>query len=503
MIERKLPRSSGILLHPTSLPGPFGIGDMGPSAYAWVDTLASARQSFWQILPLGPTGYGDSPYQCFSAFAGNPYLISPELLVRDGLLKHEEIASADFPAHYVDYGRVIPYKLELLKRAYENFQQGSANHLKPAFESFRVEKQAWLEDYALFMALKDARKGESWTSWPRELMIRDGDRHVVEFARQELREEIGQHQFTQFLFFRQWQGLKDHAHSLGIKIVGDIPIFVAPDSADVWANGSMFLLDGQLKPKVVAGVPPDYFSPTGQYWGNPIYDWEAMAENGYQWWVDRLKATFEMVDFVRLDHFRAFCAAWQVPYGSPTAENGTWVPGPGARLFEYFRSAFTDLPIIAEDLGEITPDVYHLRDRYNLPGMKVLQFAFDLPTNAFLPHNYTTANCVVYTGTHDNDTNQGWLQSLSGHNRWILQKYIGREPHDVSWDLIHMAWASVADLAIVPLQDILNLGPDARMNTPGKPDGNWQWRFTADVLHDGAFQRLAELTELYNRLPKS
>ncbi|QVL31527.1 4-alpha-glucanotransferase [Telmatocola sphagniphila] len=502
MSQNKIPRSSGILLHPTSLPGPFGIGDLGPAAYIWVEALAKANQRFWQILPLGPTGYGDSPYQCFSAFAGNANLISPELLEREELLRAEDISPPQFLTERIEYGRVIPYKQKLLRHAYENFQHFSTGGIKSAYESFCHEKRVWLDDYALFMALKDARKGESWTTWPREFLLRDGNRQVLEFTRKELELEIGFYKFTQFLFFRQWQSLREHARRNGISIVGDIPIFVAPDSADVWANSRLFLLDGQLKPRVVAGVPPDYFSPTGQLWGNPVYDWDAMAENGYQWWIDRLRATFEMVDYVRLDHFRGFCAAWHVPVDHLTAEKGKWVPGPGEKLFHIFRDTFQDLPIIAEDLGEITPDVYQLRDNFQLPGMKVLQFAFDEPKNAFLPCNYTSPNCVVYTGTHDNDTNLGWYKTLPESGRKFLRTYLGHDSQDVSWDLIRMAWSSVADLAIVPFQDVLNLGHEARMNTPGKPDDNWQWRFHGMHLHSPAFERLSELTALYNRVPK-
>ena len=493
-------RGSGILLHPTSLPSIYGIGDLGPAAFAWIDALARAKQAWWQILPLGPTGYGDSPYQCFSAFAGNVYLLSPDFLIRDGLLSTRDVAGQYFPDDRVDYGRVIPFKLSLLRTAWENFRAGQVPTLREPFEVFCSEHRDWLDDYSLFMALKEARRGASWTQWPRELMRSGGDAKLLEFTRGELTDEMGLYQFGQFLFFRQWQAVRKHAHERGIRIIGDAPIFVAGDSADVWGNPKQFLLDAAMRPKVVAGVPPDYFSATGQLWGNPLYDWKAMRATHYDWWIRRMRATLSMVDLVRLDHFRGFCAAWHVPFGESTAVNGKWVDGPGLELFTSLQSELQGLPLIAEDLGEITPDVNELRDRFDLPGMKVLQFAFDGPTNPFLPHNYTTSNWVVYTGTHDNDTTRGWHAQIPDHQRWYLGRYLARDGRDISWDLIRLAWSSSAILAIAPLQDVLDLGTEARMNLPGRPDGNWQWRFRLEAFNDHLIHRLADLTELFGRV---
>jgi len=494
-------RYSGILLHPSSLPGHYGIGDFGPAAQAWIDSLARARQSLWQILPLGPTGFGDSPYQSFSAFAGNINLISPEHLQRDGLISAHDLAGLYFPEERTDYSRVNSFKLGLLRRAWENYRAGQAGGLREPFEIFCAEQRDWLDDYSLFMALKDARRGSSWTTWPRELMRRDGESKHLEFTRRELGEEIGLHQFGQFLFFRQWRALRDYAHSRGIRIIGDVPIFVAADSADVWANPKLYLLDAAMRPKVVAGVPPDYFSKTGQLWGNPLYDWKAMRATDYRWWVNRLRRTLDMVDLVRIDHFRGFCAAWNIPNGEKTAVVGEWVDGPGAELFIHLQAELDGLPVIAEDLGEITQDVYDLRDRFHLPGMKVLQFAFDGPGNLFLPHNYDSTNCVVYTGTHDNDTTIGWQRTMPDHERVFMQRYLGKQIGDeIAWDLIRLAWSSVAVMAIAPLQDILSLGPDARMNMPGKPEGNWQWRMREGMFNDGLIDRLAELTDTFRRV---
>ena len=498
-----LNRSSGILLHPTSLPGPYGIGDIGPAAFGWVDTLVRAKQSCWQILPLGPTGYGDSPYQCFSAFAGNINLVSPELLQRDGLIGASDLAGTSFSEGRVEYGKVIPFKNGLVRTAWENFRAGQVPKLREPFDQFRTERREWLDDYALFMALKEARKGASWNTWPRELMRREGDNKFLEFTRQELSEEVGLHQFGQFLFFRQWHDLHEYARSKNVQIIGDAPIFVSGDSADVWANPKLFLLDAAMRPKVVAGVPPDYFSPTGQLWGNPLYDWKAMRAADYKWWVDRMRSTLEMVDLVRLDHFRGFCASWHVPVGETTAVNGKWVEGPGAELFIHLQAELNGLHVIAEDLGDITPDVHDLRERFHLPGMKVLQFAFDGPKNPFLPHRYDGSNWVVYTGTHDNDTTRGWFQSLPDHERWYLGRYLAKDGRDIAWDLLRVAWSSVAQVAIAPVQDFLDLGNEARMNFPGKPDGNWQWRMNAGAFNDHIVYRLAEMTDVFGRVVES
>lgn len=491
-------RSSGILLHPTSLPGPFGIGDLGPAAYAWVDALAQARQTWWQILPLGPTGYGDSPYQAFSAFAGNPYLISPEALLQDGVLKPADIGSVSFPADHVEYGSVIPFKVRILQRAWDNFQAGAAPFLRPLFEVFCQQQASWLDDYALFMALKDAHGGASWHDWPEKLVRRDPGE--LEQARRKLTQQVGLHRFRQFLFFRQWRALKQYANSKGVYLMGDVPIFVSSDSADVWSHSDLFQLDDRREPTVVAGVPPDYFSATGQLWGNPLYNWERLKQTGYAWWIARLRATLEQVDLVRLDHFRGFEAYWEIPAGMPTAQVGRWVKAPGAELLQALRSALGTLPLVAEDLGVITPEVEALRDQFQLPGMRILQFAFGGAVESrFLPHNYEY-NTVVYTGTHDNDTTRGWYKALPTHESDFVRRYLARDGHDIAWDLIRLAWSSVADYALAPLQDLLNLGTEARMNLPGRPSGNWSWRYTAAQLHPGVLERVRELTELYGRV---
>jgi 4-alpha-glucanotransferase len=496
--QKRPQRSAGILLHPTSLPGRFGIGDLGPSAFTWIDALARARQTWWQILPLGPTGFGDSPYQCFSAFAGNPYLISPELLVRDGLLDESDLKSAQFPSDHVAYGPVIEFKNGLLSRAWEKFKAGLAPGLRQPFETFSLQEAGWLDDYALFMALKDAHEGANWQTWPEELVIRQPQALAQE--RRRLAPAIGSHKFRQFLFFRQWDSVRAQARSKRIKLIGDCPIFVSADSADVWANPDIFQLDEHHLPVAVAGVPPDYFSATGQLWGNPLYDWEALRETGYAWWVARIKATLRQVDLIRLDHFRGFEAYWEVPAGKPTAEIGRWVKGPGADLFNTIRKALGgNLPLIAEDLGMITPEVESLRDQFHLPGMRILQFAFGgAAEHRFLPHNYDR-NTVVYTGTHDNDTTVGWFRTLQEHERHYLRRYAPQAEQDGAWGLIRLAWASVADYALMPLQDMLNLGPEARMNMPGRPAGNWGWRFTPEMLRDDLLGRLADLTDVYWR----
>ncbi|MBI3407879.1 MAG: 4-alpha-glucanotransferase [Planctomycetes bacterium] len=489
-------RAAGILLHPTSLPGPFGIGDLGHAAYDWIETLLHAKQKCWQILPLGPTGFGDSPYQCFSAFAGNPFLISPEFLVRDGLLDQGDLAGVSFPAERVDFGPVIIWKNNLLARAWENFRSGRGQGLRDPFNDFTARHMSWLDDYGLFMALKDTQGGRSWLEWPTDLRLRA--REALVKARRDLADSIGLHQFRQFLFFRQWQDLKDHVRRSGLKIIGDIPIFVSSDSADVWANPQFFQLDKDRRPTVVAGVPPDYFSPTGQLWGNPLYHWEALSADGYHWWLERLKACLQVVDLIRLDHFRGFEAYWEIPAGAPNAITGRWVKAPGRDLLRTIENALGEVPILAEDLGVITPEVEALRDEFHLPGMRILQFAFDSgPTNRFLPHNYASPRTVVYTGTHDNDTTRGWFQTAPEHERDYARRYLARDGNDITWDLIRLGWSSSADCAIVPLQDVLDLGPSARMNFPGRPAGNWGWRFTQ--LSQGFLDRLRDLTELYGR----
>jgi 4-alpha-glucanotransferase len=490
-------RSAGILLHPTSLPGPYGIGDLGPNAYAWVDWLANAGQKWWQILPLGPTGYGDSPYQSFSAFGGNPNLLSPDLLVRDGLVNQSDLANVHSPADRVDYGPVIQFKKHLAARAWESFKAGRAPALRGSFDDFRVQERAWLEDYGLFMALKDEHGGVSWADWPADLKLRKPE--ALSRKRLELADAIGRYQFRQFLFFRQWLELKRYANDKGLRLIGDIPIFVSGDSVEVWANPELFLLDEQRRPRLVAGVPPDYFSATGQLWGNPLYDWAALQRTGYAWWIARLLQTLKQVDLIRLDHFRGFEAYWEIPAGMPTAEKGRWVKGPGANLLETLRRELNGLPLIAEDLGVITPEVESLRDQFQLPGMRILQFAFGGATeDRFLPHNYER-NTVVYPGTHDNDTTRGWFAHINEQERHFVRRYLARDGSDISWDLIRAAWSSVADYAIVPLQDLLDLGTEARMNWPGRPSGNWGWRFRQEMLTPQVRHRLAEMTELYGR----
>lgn len=504
----KFERSGGILLHPTSLPSRYGIGDLGPAAYRWVEWLAGAGCKLWQVLPLGHTGYGDSPYQCFSAIAGNPYLISPELLWQDGLLEREDLTeAASLPSRRVDYSALIPWKLALLRKAFERFR-ARKHALQTGFERFRLEQADWLEDYALFMALKEQHQGQPWTSWPESLRRREAA--ALHQAQRELADSVIRFAFYQFLFFRQWGDLKTHATAHGVRLIGDVPIFVAHDSADVWARPELFQLDDQGRPTVVAGVPPDYFSPTGQLWGNPLYRWEAHRAEGYSWWLARLRAVLSMADFVRLDHFRGFVACWEVPAGEANAVHGRWAPGPGADFFQAIRQALPheeDLPIIVEDLGEITPEVVALREQFQLPGTKVLQFAFSGPDNPFLPHHYPS-RCVVYTGTHDNDTTAGWYASAPQEERSFASRYLGcnRPSHTpepdrehFTWAMIRAAWASVAVFALAPMQDILVLDSTARMNYPGRAGGNWEWRLEPEALHPRLQEELRTLNWLYGR----
>ncbi|GAB4496553.1 MAG: 4-alpha-glucanotransferase [Anaerolineales bacterium] len=495
----KFERSAGILLHPTSLPGPYGIGDLGPEAYRWVDFLHQSDCGLWQVLPLGPTGYGDSPYQCFSAFAGNPYLISPDALLRDGLLTPADLASKpDFPAHAVDFGPVIVWKLGILDRAYQRFQPLVKSPLKAEFAAFCEAQADWLEDYALFMALKDAHNGAPWSTW--QAPLRQREPQALQTAREQHAVAVERQKFFQFLFFRQWNAVRAYANQHGIKIIGDIPIFVAHDSAEVWANPQLFFMDEATgQPTVVAGVPPDYFSATGQRWGNPLYRWDDHAKTGYKWWLARIRALLGMVDIIRLDHFRGFAGYWEIPAGEQTAVKGKWVAGPRAPFFEAVEREFGGLPILAEDLGEITPDVVELRDRFNLPGMKILVFAFtDDSLNPFLLHNFTP-NSVVYTGTHDNDTAAGWFARVEEGERDFARRYLGRDGSDIAWDLIRAAWGSVSVFALAPMQDLLSLGNEARMNYPGRASGNWSWRIPAGALSPALVNRLKETNTLYLR----
>ncbi len=502
------PRASGVLLHPTSLPGPFGIGDLGPEAYRFLKFLADAGQSLWQVLPLGPTGYGDSPYACYSAFAGNTLLISPEQLVADGLLSRVDLYVSQSNSDRVDFGEAHSLKESLLRKVYQNYTKTTDTNLRSSFETFAQHHANWLEDYALFRALKDAHGGIAWNNWEASLVNRTSA--ALERAREELRDEIEAHMFYQFLFFRQWSTLKTYANEHGIKVVGDLPIFVAPDSADVWTNPEQFQLDKNGTPTVVAGVPPDYFSTTGQLWGNPLYNWDHMLEDGFTWWIERVRATLTVVDIARIDHFRGFAACWEIPGGDKTAERGQWVEAPGEQLFTAIKKALGEIPIIAEDLGVITPDVVALRERFGFPGMRILQFGFGSDTkNLDLPHNYVP-NVVAYTGTHDNDTTLGWFHSVAGEGstRTAAQikreqtfciNYLNTDGGEIHWDFIRGVWASVANTAIVPLQDLLGLGPDARMNLPNSTSGNWSWRYREGALTTEIAQRLNKLTELYGR----
>ena len=491
-------RRNGILLHPTSLPGPAGIGCLGIECLQFIDTLCEAAQSLWQVLPLGPAAYGNSPYSCYSAFAGNPLLIDLRPLAAEGDLDETGMPDA-FPDERVDYALVHSIKSEALKRAGERFlaRTGGDTSRKEEFWHF-CRTTPWLHDYAVFMAAKGAFGGKSWDQWPEGMSRHSSDSNGYAH---ELGPAVELQKYLQWQFFRQWKKIRTYANSRGIEIIGDIPIFVAYDSADVWAHPEIFHLDRGGRPLVVAGVPPDYFSKTGQLWGNPLYNWDIMAFHGFDWWIQRMKSALELYDWVRMDHFRGFEAYWEVAATEKTAVNGRWVKGPGQALFNALLDALGPLPIIAEDLGVITPDVEALRDKFSFPGMKILQFAFGSgPENPYLPHNIER-HSVIYTGTHDNDTSVGWFSALSFEERQHILEYLNTDGNDIAWDLIRAACASVADVAIIPLQDILSLGRDARMNTPGAPDGNWSWRFRHGEITDGTVKRLFALTQLYGRIP--
>jgi 4-alpha-glucanotransferase len=491
-------RAAGVLLHFTSLPSPYGVGDLGPSAHTWIDTLAAAGQSWWQFLPTGQALLNDSPYSPLSSFGGNPLLISPDKLIEDGLLSPGDVAGASFPDDYVDYEAVREFKRPLLDVAYDRFQAGGHSELRQRFANF-CGRQHWLEDFALFVALKERYHGAMYLSWPPELVRREPA--ALEQARRELAETIDRTRFQQFLFFRQMLQIVEHARRAGVKLLDDLPIFVSADSVDVWSRPELFLLDADRRPTVVAGVPPDYFSPTGQLWGNPHYDWDAHQRTNYAWWTQRISFRTAHVDLVRIDHFRGFAAAWHVAADAQTAVNGAWVPAPGADFFSHLNRQLGGLPLVAEDLGMITKEVLELRDQFHLPGMRVLQFAFDGdPQNAFLPQHYVH-NAVAYTGTHDNNTTRGWYAELPAPHREVLWKHLGRpgKEEDVAWELIRLAHGSVAALVIVPLQDVLNLGAEARMNVPGVPEGNWRWRYTPQMPLADAFARLRELTQASHR----
>jgi 4-alpha-glucanotransferase len=498
------PRSSGLLLHPTSFPGPHGIGDLGSAAYAFIDFLTSSGQQIWQVLPLGPTGHGNSPYMSYSSMGGNPLLINLELLRDEGWLTNDDLATIpEFPQDSVDYDRVMQVKTPLLNRAAETFKANASDQQKQNFEQFCRDRNFWLDDFAFFMALKQSNGGQSWHKWDRAIAKRDPD--ALAQWRTTLSAEIYHQKFLQYEFFRQWSHVKQYANDRQIQIIGDMPIYVAHDSADVWALPHIFYLDPEtFEPALMAGVPPDYFSETGQLWGNPIYNWNAMKEWGFKWWLQRLQALLEYVDLIRIDHFRGFQAYWEVAQGETTAMNGKWVEAPGREFFKTVKEELGTLPILAEDLGVITPDVEALRDEFDFPGMKILQFAFGSgPGNPYLPFN-CDRNCLIYTGTHDNDTTVGWFDRISGWERESVMNYLGSVSHDgIHWDMIRLALSSVANQAIVPFQDVLGLGTDARMNVPGVPNGNWEWRYRPEAVNSELSDRLRRLTETFGRAPQS
>jgi 4-alpha-glucanotransferase len=496
-------RASGLLLHISSLPSAYGIGDLGPAAFRFADFLTRTNQRLWQVLPLGPIGPGASPYSSPSTFAGNPLFISPEPLVENGLLTEDDLAPlTELPRDHVDYARLIPRKRKVLRTAFRRFQANGSTVDATRLQQFRERQSAWLDEYALYAALKDAHDGAAWTEWEPPLALRDPK--ALKQARDEHADTIEQHAFWQYLFHRQWTALQSYCHARDIHLFGDLPIYVAPDSADVWAHQDLFHVDDDGEPTVVAGVPPDYFSPEGQHWGNPIYRWDRMEDRGYAWWTERLRRAFDLFDLVRLDHFRGFDEYWEIPAERETAINGEWKDGPGAEFFEAMEDEFGDLPVIAEDLGIITDSVKQLRDAFEFPGMAVLQFAFGSdPTNEFLPHNYTR-NQVVYTGTHDNNTTVGWWEEeLSDEKKDFAQSYLNL-PSSSQKEVLHRRairslMASAANRVVFPLQDVIGLGSEGRINTPGTTEDNWAWRFTPDQISDENEEMLKELTYVYGR----
>jgi 4-alpha-glucanotransferase len=496
----KIDRSSGILLHPSSLPGPYGIGDFGLQAYRWVDFLADSGSTYWQVLPLGPTGFGDSPYQSFSSFAGNPLFISPDLLLDEGLLVDADLKDKpDFPHDKVDFALVNQWKSELLAKAYRKLVEG--NVLTKEYNAFREGQASWLEDFALYMALKKEYAGVAWMDWP--VSLRDREQKAIREARQTLEESIAIYVFGQFLFFRQWEKLRAYMAERDIMLIGDLPIYAAQDSADVWIKRDLFQLESNGMPSAISGVPPDYFSETGQLWGNPLYRWEKHTEEGFSWWHARIKASLNLVDILRLDHFRGFADYWSVQANEKTAVNGRWQLGPGESFFHALKKELGDLPIIAEDLGEISPIVYELRDQFSLPGMKILQFAFDDGMeHEFLPHNYPE-NCVAYTGTHDNDTTQGWFKSAPKNERDFSKDYLKTDGSNIARDFVQAVWGSLAKLAIAPIQDFLELDSEARMNYPSSAQGNWAWRMGEAALSKELSTRIADLNEDSGRVNPS
>ncbi|HEX9501881.1 MAG TPA: 4-alpha-glucanotransferase [Thermoanaerobaculia bacterium] len=489
------PRNAGVLMHPTSLPGRYGIGDFGDELIAFLDWARDAGMKIWQLLPLNPPGYGNSPYGCHSSYAGNPLVISPGGLVRDGLLPAHALDSVPkFPDDHVDFDGVAAFKNDLLRKSFQHFTKHARDDHNYAQKRFQ-EDNKWLDDWAMYAALKKRHNDARWTDWPRPIAIRDSA--AMTAAKKELATEIRYQKYIQFLFFRQWAAIREAADARGIDILGDVPIYVAGDSADVWANRELFQLDDNGEPTVVAGVPPDYFSETGQRWGNPLYRWDVLREKRYRWWVSRFRAALRFADIVRIDHFRGFAAYWEIPASEPTAIHGRWMPGPGRLLFDAVRAALGDLPLIAEDLGFITPEVHELRRAIGVPGMKILQFAFAKVNSPHLPHCYEPMT-VVYTGTHDNDTARGWYATATPEERQHVEEYLGIDGQGpIEWALIRAAFTSVAQTAVVPAQDILGLGSEARMNRPGDGDANWSWRCLPGALtaaHAARLRRLAEIT---------
>ncbi len=490
-------RASGILLHPSSLPSRGGIGDLGPAAYEFLEFLGAAHQSLWQVLPLGPLAINNSPYSSISAFAGNPLLVSLERLADAGWIDRGRLAILPEREGAIDYNHVRATKLPLLREAAGNFLGNATGPARARYDKFRSENGWWLDDYVLFVRLRDRYPGGSWNQWPRELARRDAG--ALAHVRQELAEALEVSRVTQFFFFEQWRALHHAARQRGIRIVGDVAIFVDYDSADVWTHPDLFQLDENLDPRVVSGVPPDAFSATGQRWGNPLYRWDVLKSRGYEWWIERMKWALTLCDIVRLDHFRGFEAYWEIPAQETTAVHGRWVKGPNEDLFRVLRESLGELPLIAEDLGMITPEVHALRDRFQIPGMKILQFGFGNPgAHIYLPHRYDP-NCVVYTGTHDNDTILGWFHSIQGEERRAAEEYVGSDPEGIQWAFIRAAITSPARVAIVPLQDILGLGSEARMNIPSRSDGNWTWRYRHGELQGEHAERLARLALVSDR----
>jgi 4-alpha-glucanotransferase len=494
----RMRRMARILLHPTSLPGIYGIGDLGPEARKFVDFLQEAGQHLWQTLPVGPTGWFHCPYQCYSSFAGEPLLISPDLLAEEGLLSEEDLAQQpDFPADHVDFEAVAAYKKQLFDKAYSRFTK--LEKRDPLYKEFEVfcDRESWLEDYAMFMAIRKSKDESHWLTWEKKYRRPTKSQKAV--IQRELEQEIAYEKFLQWLFFRQWKSLKEYANDHDVLLIGDIPIFVAEDSADVWAEPSMFLLDKDGFPTVVSGVPPDYFSETGQRWGNPLYNWKQHKKTGFAWWIRRFETMFELCDIVRIDHFRGLESYWEIPADEETALNGKWAPGPGA---DFFRAVFDhfgeDVPIIAEDLGTITDEVRALRDDFGLPGMKILQFAFEDYDSAYLPYNQPY-NSVCYTGTHDNDTTAGWYEKASERVRDRVRRYMNTDGSQISWDFIRTCLGSPARFAIAPIQDLLCQGSESRMNTPGVAEGNWTYRFRSGLLTSDIAGRLREMTHLFGR----